>query len=56
MGLDGPLAKAMPSKFATEPKEVDPTAGPDGAYDCIKLTMEVHSRALRAEVGQGLAP
>ena len=35
---------------------VEPTAGPGGAHPWIKLTMEVYSRALRAEVGQGLAP
>ena len=48
------LAKAMPSDSVTKSKEMDPTAGPDGTYFLIELTMEVHSNALCPEIGQGL--
>ena len=57
MVLDGPpcLTKAEPSNLVAKPKDMEPIGGPSGAHSWIKLTMEVYSRALRAEVGQGLA-
>ena len=45
----------MPSDL-TKSKETEPTAGPGVAYSQIRLSMEFHSRALCAEVEQGLAP
>ena len=45
----------MPSDLVAKSKEMEPAAWPDGAYSWIKLAMEVYSRALCAEVGQGLA-
>ena len=55
-GLTIPLPdQSHAIRFGHKTKEMEPAAGPGGTYSWIKLTMEVHSSALRAEVGQGLA-
>ena len=56
IGLTVPLpGQSHAIRLVAKSKEMEPTAWPDGAYSWIKLTMEVHSSALRAEVGPGLA-
>ena len=53
--MDALPDQAMPSDLAAKSKGTEPTAGPGGAHSGIQLSIEVHSRVSRAEIGQGLA-